>query len=206
MCIYIYICVYIYVYIYVCIYIIIYIWYTYIYIDIRLEAWLLAFVSAASQRMWLLWFPCVLSFSASVIALRLLFLVFFLASFCFIFFVGGFLGSVALTLTGWHLLVQSRFNATTITYITKLHSTCSQGCALYTPWVPHSTYSITCENRYWYCHSALGGGAAYSTICIHIYMYIYIHIYIHTYIHTYIHIYIHITYFYTVWGLLSDKH
>jgi hypothetical protein len=75
--------------------------YTYIYIDIRLEAWLLAFVSAASQRMWLLWFPCVLSFSASAIALRLLFLVFFFGIFLlYIFFVGGFLGSVALTLTG----------------------------------------------------------------------------------------------------------
>ena len=77
--VYIYICIYIYVYIYIYIYVYIYMIYiymhiqsyTYIYIDIRLEAWLLAFVSAASQRMWLLWFPCVLSFSASAIALRL---------------------------------------------------------------------------------------------------------------------------------------
>ena len=83
-----YIYMYIYVYIYMCIYMIYICIYNHIhiYIDIRLEAWLLAFVSAASQRMWLLWFPCVLSFSASAIALRLLFLVFFLASFCFIYF------------------------------------------------------------------------------------------------------------------------
>ena len=182
---YIYICIYMCVYIYMCIYIYdIYIYaYTIIYIYIyRYSSGGLAFgfcfccfskdvASLVSMRSLLFGFCD--SFTAFVSC------VFFGIFLLYIFFVGGFLGSVALTLTGWHLLVQSRFNATTITYITKLHSTCSQGCALYTPWVPHSTYSITCENRYWYCHSALGVGAAYSTICIHIYIYTYIHTYIH---------------------------
>lgn len=63
-----------------------------------LEDWLLAFVSAASWMMWLLWFPSVLSFSAPVIALLLFsYFFYFFAFYSFCFFSVVSRVSVALT-------------------------------------------------------------------------------------------------------------
>ena len=62
-----------------------------------LKDWLLAFVSAASWMMWLLWFPSVLSFSAPVIALLLFSSYYFFAFYSFCFFSVVSRVSVALT-------------------------------------------------------------------------------------------------------------